>query len=172
MVLVPMVARAVAPVPVLAAGGIADGAGLAAALMLGADGALLGTRFLASTEAPLPDRFKQVIVESDGHNTLLTEIPDIISGSVWPGAYARVTRNRLVEDWVGREGELRYRRTEVSARSRQAMAEGDPAYAVLYAGQTAGLIDSILPVAKIVESIVAEAEAILRERAPLLLASK
>ena len=66
MPLIPMVVDAVAPVPVLAAGGIADGRGLAAALALGAEGALLGTRFLASRESPLHPNFKQAIVDTDG----------------------------------------------------------------------------------------------------------
>jgi NAD(P)H-dependent flavin oxidoreductase YrpB (nitropropane dioxygenase family) len=171
MVLVRLVVRSVAPVPVLAAGGIADGAGLAAALVMGAEGVLLGTRFLATPEAPLPDSFKQAIVDSDGHNTLLTEIPDIVSGRAWPGAYSRVARNRLVEDWSGREGELRYRRAEVSNRTGQAWAAGDPEYSVLYIGQTAGLIDSIQPAATIVGQIVGEAVAILRQRVAALLAS-
>src|SRR5207248_11564301 len=71
IVLVPQVVRAVAPIPVLAAGGIADGAGLAAALMLGAEGVLLGTRLLATDEAPLPRQYKEAICRSDGHDTLL-----------------------------------------------------------------------------------------------------
>ncbi|MDQ6674025.1 MAG: nitronate monooxygenase, partial [Chloroflexota bacterium] len=75
LVLVPQVVRAVAPVPVLAAGGIADGAGLAAAIVLGAEGVLLGTRFLATVESPLPRSYKQAICSSDGHDTLLTELP-------------------------------------------------------------------------------------------------
>ena len=94
-----------------------------------------------------------------------------MSGRIWPGAYARVTRNRLVEEWVGREGELRYRRAEVTARSRRAREASDLDYSVLYVGQSAGLIDDIRPVAEIVESIVAEAEAIIREQASALLAS-
>src|SRR5262249_11163701 len=80
LTLVPMVVDAVAPIPVLAAGGIADGRGLAAAIMLGADGVLLGTRFLASRESPLHPNFKQAILESDGHDTLLSEIPDVAAG--------------------------------------------------------------------------------------------
>ena len=95
MVLVPQVVRAVAPLPVLAAGGVADGAGLAASLMLGAEGVLLGTRFLATPEAPLPDAYKQAICASTGDDTLLTEMPDVVAGRVWPGAFARVLRNRL-----------------------------------------------------------------------------
>ena len=88
LVLVRQVVRAVAPIPVLAAGGIADGAGLAAALMLGAEGVLLGTPFLATPEAPLPDSYKQAICHSNGHDTLLTELPDVINAQVWPGAFA------------------------------------------------------------------------------------
>ncbi len=168
-VFVRQVARAVNPTPVLAAGGVADGAGLVAALALGAEGVLLGTRFLATSEAPLPDRFKEVIIASDGHDTLLTEIPDIASGTVWPGAYARVTRNRLVQDWLGREGELRRRRVAVQTGIQQARAAGDPEGAILYAGQVAGLIDAVEPAAAVVRTIVAEAEAIITARLPGLI---
>ena len=161
MVLVPMAVRAVAPVPVLAAGGIATGAGLAAALALGAAGALLGTRFLATPEAPLPDALKRAILDSDGHDTLLTEIPDVAAGSVWPGAYSRVGRNRFVEEWTGREGELRARRGEVGERMRRAYAEGDRAQAPLFYGQDAGLIDALEPAGEIVARLVREAEEIL-----------
>jgi NAD(P)H-dependent flavin oxidoreductase YrpB (nitropropane dioxygenase family) len=101
--LIPMVVDAVAPAPVLAAGGIADGRGLVAALALGAHGVLLGTRFLASIESPLHPNFKRAIVESDGHDTLLSEIPDLASGEVWPGALTRSRRNRFIEHWAGRE---------------------------------------------------------------------
>jgi enoyl-[acyl-carrier protein] reductase II len=76
VVIVPQVARAVAPVPVLAAGGFADGAGLAAALALGAEGVLLGTRFLATVEAPVSDGYKQALISSDGHDTELSDVPD------------------------------------------------------------------------------------------------
>ena len=168
--LVPMVAGAVAPLPVLAAGGVADGRGLAAARALGAEGVLLGTRFLATPEAPLPSPFKQAIVDSDGHDTLVTEIPDVAAGQVWPGAYARVLRNRFVEEWVGREGELRQRRVEVSARLGRAREAGDRDHAALLVGQTAGLIDAIEPAADLVRRISADAEAILRRRLPSLLA--
>jgi NAD(P)H-dependent flavin oxidoreductase YrpB (nitropropane dioxygenase family) len=167
--LVPMVASAVAPIPILAAGGLADGRGLAAALTLGAEGVLLGTRFLATAEAPLHPAFKQAIVNSDGHDTLLTEIPDIAAGQVWPGAYARVLRNRFVERWVGREGELRQRRAEVSAHLGRAREAGDSDEAPLLVGQTAGLIETIEPAAHLVRQISADAEAILRQRLPSML---
>ncbi|HEX6350473.1 MAG TPA: nitronate monooxygenase family protein [Candidatus Dormibacteraeota bacterium] len=168
LVLTPMVVRAVAPLPVLAAGGIADGAGLAAALMLGAEGALLGTRFLATPESPWPAAFKQAIVESDGHDTLLSEIPDIAKGNLWPGAFDRVRRNRLLEDWLGREGEVRRHRTAIAARMRQAVAENDAENGELNFGQVAGLIDAIEPAGEIVRRIAAEAEQILLERHKLV----
>lgn len=164
MPLVPMVVRAVAPVPVLAAGGVADGAGLAAALALGAEGVLLGTRFLVTPEAPVPAGYKQAILDSDGHDTLLTEIPDIASGRVWPGAMSRVRRNRFVERWAGREWQLRMLQREVgpevvSARQRD---EVDEYYQFI--GQTAGLIGEAKPAGDIVREIVADAEAIIAGR--------
>jgi len=158
LVLVPQVVRAVAPVPVLAAGGVADGAGLAAALALGAEGVLLGTRFLATLEAPLPESFKRAICAGNGHDTLLTEIPDIASGRVFPGAYLRVRRNRFIEEWMGREGELRRHRSEVAARMRRARELGDADAGTLLLGQTAGLIHEIEPAGQIVQRIVREAE--------------
>lgn len=170
MPLVPMVVSAVAPIPVLAAGGVADGRGLAAALALGADGVLLGTRFLATDEAPIAKGFKQAIVESDGHDTLVTDIPDVANGQVWPGAYVRVRRNRFIEEWQGRGNELRGRRAEVSAQLRQAAQSGDPDRGAIMIGQTAGLIDRVEPAGEVVQQISREAEAILRERLPRLLA--
>ena len=115
-----MVVDAVAPVPVLAADGIADGRGLAAALSLGADGVLLGTRFLASRESPLHPNFKQAILDSDGHDTLLSEIPDIAAGIVWPGAMSRSRRNGFIERWAGREWALRKERAEADDPRRHA----------------------------------------------------
>ncbi len=170
MPLVPMVVSAVAPTPVLAAGGVADGRGLAAALALGADGVLLGTRFLATEEAPIAKGFKQAILESDGHDTLVTDIPDVANGQVWPGAYVRVRRNRFIEEWQGRDHELRRRRAEVSAQLREAAKAGDPDRGAIMIGQTAGLIDRIEPAAELVRQIARDAEAILRDRLPRLLA--
>lgn len=170
MPLVPMVVSAVAPIPVLAAGGVADGRGLAAALALGADGVLLGTRFLATDEAPIAKGFKQAILESDGHDTLVTDIPDVANGQAWPGAYVRVRRNRFIEEWMGRGNELRRRRVEVSAQLREAAKAGDPDRGAIMIGQTAGLIDRVEPAADLVRQISRDAEAILRERLPRLLA--
>jgi len=169
--LVPMVVRAVravrdvAPIPVLAAGGLATGSGLAAALALGADGALMGTRFLATEESPLPEGFQRAILASDGHNTLLTEIPDVARGRVWPGAFSRVARNRFIERWAAREGELRASQAEAAAGLQRAAAEGDAEEGLLFMGQDAGLIDSIEPAGEIVRRIVFEAEEIVRRLA-------
>jgi NAD(P)H-dependent flavin oxidoreductase YrpB (nitropropane dioxygenase family) len=169
MVLVPQVVRAVAPLPVLAAGGIADGSGLAAALMLGAEGVLLGTRFLATPEAPLPDSYKEAICQSEGHDTLLTEIPDIAAAQVWPGAFARALRTRFIEEFIGREDEVRRRRTELMGRIRRARELGDVDNGSLLIGQDAGLISSVEPAASIVERIVREAEELLAQRSTELL---
>jgi NAD(P)H-dependent flavin oxidoreductase YrpB (nitropropane dioxygenase family) len=166
--LIPMVVDAVAPVPVLAAGGIADGRGLAAALSLGADGVLLGTRFLASVESPLHPNFKQAILDSDGHDTLLSEIPDLAAGLVWPGAMTRSRRNRFIERWAGREWALRQRRAEAHAEVLAARKRGDRDEAPLSMGQDAGLIRDILPAGEIVRRIAEEAERILTERLPKL----
>jgi NAD(P)H-dependent flavin oxidoreductase YrpB (nitropropane dioxygenase family) len=156
-----MVVRAVAPIPVLVAGGIADGEGIAAALMLGAQGALLGTRFLATDESPLPAGYKQAIIASDGHDTVLSEIPDVVSGRVWPGAYARVRSNSFIQKWSGREGELRRRREEVRKAVAAARSVGDAEHGSLLIGQDAGLVDSIEPAGALIARLAADAERVL-----------
>lgn len=168
MAVLPMIVDAVAPVPVLAAGGIADGRGLAAALALGAQGVLLGTRFLATQESPLPPSFKQAVLDSDGHDTVLTEIPDLARATVWPGAMSRARRNAFIERWAGREWEIRARQPEVAAALERAREAGDADNAVLFIGQDAGLIHDLPPAATLVERLVAEAEALLKDRLPRL----
>jgi NAD(P)H-dependent flavin oxidoreductase YrpB (nitropropane dioxygenase family) len=162
--LVPMVVKAVAPLPVLSAGGIADGRGLAAALALGAEGVLLGTRFMATPEAPIHPNFKQAIVKSDGHDTVLTEIPDLASQRVWPGAMSRAQRNQFIERWAGREWALRQNAREVGKQVAAARAAGDVDNASLSFGQDAGLIDSVKSVREVVQDLVAEAEEIIQGR--------
>lgn len=164
IVIVPMVVSAVAPVPVLAAGGIADGRGLVAALALGAEGALLGTRFLATPEAPIHENFKQAIVASDGHDTMLTELHDIASGIVWPGAMARVQRNAVIERWAGREWAVRQNQASIAREISDARKAGDADNTTLLFGQDAGLIDKITSAAEIVQAIAAEAHNIIRTR--------
>jgi NAD(P)H-dependent flavin oxidoreductase YrpB (nitropropane dioxygenase family) len=167
-VIVRQVVKAVAPIPVLTAGGFVDGAGLAAALALGADGILLGTRFLATEEAPVEAAYKRAIVASKGDDTIVTTIPDTLSGRDWPGAWVRVRRTRFIEAWLGREPELRRRRDAVWAML-EAAEESDPDYALIWIGQSAGLVDAILPAGEVVRQIAAEAEDILRSRLPALL---
>ena len=164
MPLIPMVVDAVAPLPVLAAGGFADGRGLAAALALGADGILVGTRLLATHESPLHPNFKQAIVRSDGHDTVLTEIPDLASGRVWPGAMSRVLRNDFIERWAGREWAVRRDQRAIAQAVAEARKRGDADNAPLFIGQDAGLIDAIKSAAEIVESMVSEAEQIIAEK--------
>jgi NAD(P)H-dependent flavin oxidoreductase YrpB (nitropropane dioxygenase family) len=168
-VIVRQVAKDVAPVPVIAAGGFADGAGLAAALALGADGVLLGTRFLASEEANAKGLEKDAIVATGSEDTILTSLLDSFSGRDWPGAWSRALRSRFVEEWLGREPELRRRRSEVRERVNAAYERGDTDHLVLWLGQSAGLVESVEPAGEIVARIVAEAEEILRERLPALL---
>jgi len=164
--LVPMVVKAVAPLPVLCAGGIADGRGLAAALALGAEGVLVGTRFMATLEAPIHPNFKQAIVDSDGHDTILTEIPDLASQRVWPGAMSRAKRNQFIERWSGREWALRQNAREIGKQVAAARAAGDRENASLGYGQDAGLIDSIKSVREVIDQMVAEAEEIMKSRLP------
>jgi NAD(P)H-dependent flavin oxidoreductase YrpB (nitropropane dioxygenase family) len=162
--LVPMMVKAVAPLPVLCAGGIADGHGLVASLALGAEGVLLGTRFLATHESPLHPNFKQAIVDSDGHDTVLTEIPDLASQRVWPGAMSRAKRNKFIERFAGREWAIRQNAAEIGKELAKARASGDIENASLSYGQDAGLIDSIKSVRQVVEDIIAEAEEVIRSR--------
>ena len=164
LTLVPMVATAVAPVPVLAAGGIADGRGLAAALALGADGVLIGTRFLATDESPLHPNFKRAIVASDGHDTVLTTVPDLISGTIWPGALSRTQWNALLAEWSGRENELRRNRQTIAQNVATARAAGDPEQVPLLFGQDAGLIDQVLPVSVVIDRMISEARLVISER--------
>src|SRR5215472_14883814 len=161
MTVVPMIVQAVAPLPVLAAGGIADGRGMAAAFALGAEGVLLGTRFLATDESPLHANFKQAIVRSSGHDTVLTEIPDIATGQVWPGAMARALRNRFIDQWAGREWALRQQPQALRDTARTARLAGDVDNASVLIGQDAGLIDVILPASEVVHRMLAQAEELI-----------
>jgi NAD(P)H-dependent flavin oxidoreductase YrpB (nitropropane dioxygenase family) len=166
MPLIPMVVDAVSPTPVLAAGGIADGRGLVAALALGAQGVLLGTRFLASVESPLHPNFKQAIVDGDGHDTLLSDIPDVAAGVVWPGAMSRSKRNGFIARWASREWALRQDQAQALADVQAARNIGDIENAPLSMGQDAGLIHDIPAAAEIVARIAREAEAILAQTLP------
>ncbi len=160
-------------VPLLAAGGIGDGRTLAAALMAGADGAWLGTAFLATPEAiEIDDVHKQLIVESDGADTVLTRVYDILTGYPWPaGIGERVRRNRFTDEWMGKEAELTERRDEVAiAKAGQSGVAGEDldTREVLY-GQSARFVTVIQPAAEVMRRICDDAERQLRARPSALL---
>ena len=147
----------------LAAGGIADGRGLAAALMLGADGVLMGTRLWASSEALVAERHHASILESSGDDTLRTCVPDIVRQLPWPAGFtARIRRNAFTERWHGREAELERNIAVERPRYQQAFTEGDPDNTAVWFGEAAGLIHAIEPAATIVERMVTEATLQLR----------
>jgi NAD(P)H-dependent flavin oxidoreductase YrpB (nitropropane dioxygenase family) len=150
--------------PVLAAGSIVDGRGLAAVLCLGAAGVLMGTRFLATLEAPALPMHKQAILAASGLDaTVASGMFDIIWGSEWPGVQVRGLRNKLTARWVGREDELRARAAEVQAMVQQAEAAGDPEESILLAGMGVGRIHELKPAGQVVQDVVAEAVDILQE---------
>ncbi len=160
--LVPAVVDAVAPVPTIAAGGIADGRGLAAALMLGAKGALLGTRFYASLEASGRDEAKQRIVAAHGHETVRTRVFDIVRGYAWPsGCTGRALRNQFTQRWHGREGDLATIKADERPVYQAAAQGGDYNTAVIWASEAVDLIRNIESAGTLVARISAEAEVLL-----------
>jgi NAD(P)H-dependent flavin oxidoreductase YrpB (nitropropane dioxygenase family) len=114
----------------------------------------------------LHPNFKQAIVDSDGHDTQLSEIPDIAAGLVWPGAMTRSRRNKFIERWAGREWALRQHRAEAIAKLRTAREAGDVDEGPLSMGQDAGLIHDIPFAGDIVARIACEAEQILTHKLP------
>jgi nitronate monooxygenase len=152
-------------VPVVAAGGIADGRGLAACLMLGADGVLLGTRFYASEEADGAMEAKRRICAATGNDTVRSIIFDISRQSVWPAPFTgRCLVNDHVRRWAGREAELMQNVHTIAAEYAAARAAGNFDIAPIIAGEAVALIDDIPPARVIVERMISEAEAILNER--------
>lgn len=146
----------------LAAGGIGDGRGLAAAIMLGADGVLVGTRLWASNEALVSPRHHDAMVEATGDETIRTTTPDVARQLPWPrGFTARVRRNAFTQRWHGREDELEKNVAIEGPKYRKAFAEGDPDNAAVWFGEAAGMIRRIEPAADIVKRIAAEAEALI-----------
>ena len=148
-----------------AAGGIADGRGLAAALVLGADGALVGSRLWATTEANVPERMQAAALASTGDGTVRTSVMDIARGLDWPERFtARVLRNRFTDAWHGHEAELRQAGERVSRDWSEGWADGDPERSNTFVGEAVGLIRTIEPAAAILERMSAEATDLLRLR--------
>jgi NAD(P)H-dependent flavin oxidoreductase YrpB (nitropropane dioxygenase family) len=175
--LLPAIAQAVT-VPVLAAGGIADGRGVAAALALGAEGVWVGTRLIASHEAHAHEEYKRRVVaarESDIARTC-------IFGPEWPDAPMRVIRNRVVQEWEGRDahtppqpdppqfigtthlGTYEYRMPKFAAILPTPQTSGDFEEMCLAAGESAGLVHEIKPAGQIVREIMEEAERVIADR--------
>lgn len=148
----------------LAAGGIADGRGLAAALMLGADGALIGSRFWASEEALVHPNLRERGIAATGDETIRTTVVDIVRELAWPAGFtARVVNNRFVAEWHGREAVLSdpsLRRAE-SRRYFSAMQAGDAENTGIWIGEAAGLVRSVRKAGDLVRQIAAEAERLL-----------
>ncbi|HWC28521.1 MAG TPA: nitronate monooxygenase, partial [Dehalococcoidia bacterium] len=161
-----MVLELAGDTPVLAAGGIAGGRSLAAVLAAGAEGAVLGTALLATREATeVPEHFKQLIVDSDGQDTIFTEVFDIISGRPWPAGIAeRIRRNRTIDAWSGREQELREQRETVRQDLSEGQGRQDPEVTPVLMGQGSAFVSGIRSAAEVLESICADAESVLKRR--------
>jgi enoyl-[acyl-carrier protein] reductase II len=171
MALVPQVADAVDPIPVLAAGGVADGRGLAAALVLGAQGANVGTRFLASQEASADEGWKQSILEAESEDVVRFEAWKEIFPPRGEGAYEtvpRVMRTSFVEEWQGRTKEARREAERLRGELMLVVRERRSHELVPFTGQTAGMIHDILPAGEIVRGMVLEADEALRRTSRLL----
>lgn len=155
---VPAVVDLASPTPVLAAGGIADGRGLAAALVLGAAGALMGTRFQASHEALVAPHIVKALLDGRGEATERNRTLDIARGAQWPEQYtARTLRNPFLERWRGREAELTHN-TAAQEEYRQAAERDDLDVIPVWAGEALDLITESASAADIVTEIAAQAE--------------
>ena len=160
LALVPQVVDALR-VPVVAAGGIADGRGLVAALALGATGVLLGTRFVATRESMAFAAFKKALLEESGDDTSVTD--------AFTGRYARVLRTAFLERY-GRSGApvlpFPWQYFIAADIYREAVAKEHRDYFPLVAGQSVGLINNLPTAAEVVDSVIREARAVLQERLP------
>jgi nitronate monooxygenase len=155
-------------VPVVAAGGIASGRGLAAVLAAGAEGAWIGTPFLVSDEARNSSEARRHLLEAKETETVLTSVFDLAQAIPWPAQFrGRALKNGFAERWAGREADLVHdpdaRRLLEAAKRTE-----DYATAFLYAGQTVGMLNRVEPAAVIVRRIETEAEAALRAAARIV----
>src|SRR5438132_3847347 len=176
--LLPAVVDAVKPVPVIAAGGIADGRGLVSALNLGAQGVSMGTRFVASHEAFVPREYKEQVAQSTAEDTVYSALFD----GGWRDAPHRTLRNKVVEEWeaAGRppSGRRPGEGTVIGTRTRAGVAQdvmrydaimltpefkGAIDYAPLWAGESCSLVNDIKPAAQIVNDIIREGEEVIAE---------
>ena len=161
LVLIPAVVDALAPRPVLAAGGMADGRGIAAALALGAQGVWMGTRFIATPEAYCHDNYKQRVVALDEEGTVVTRAAS--------GKPCRLIRNSFTREWEKREAEIQPFPVQAARVGRDAgilaREKGDVENGNAPCGQSAGLIRAIVPAGEVVRRLVGEAEEVLARMA-------
>lgn len=156
MVLVPQVADAVS-VPVIAAGGIADGRGMAAAFMLGAKGCQLGTRFVATKEAVVHDRYKECILKAKDIDTKVTGRST--------GHPVRCLRNKMTREYLKLEAEgVGFEKLEMMTVGglRRAVVDGDVENGNVMAGQSAGMVSEILTCKEVIEKLVSETDALMK----------
>jgi nitronate monooxygenase len=152
----------------VAAGGVGDGRGLAAALMLGADGVLVGTRFVACSESESPEGFRQAIIGADGDATVKSNSVDVVRKRHWPNPeyVVRVLNNDFVSKWHGREREIEHVIEVEHERFSRAFQAGDANNAGVLMGQASGLITNAPPAAQIVSTLIARACDLLGSRSP------
>jgi nitronate monooxygenase len=168
--LLPAIVDAVAPIPVVAAGGVADGRGLAAALVLGAQGAWMGTRFVTSDEWGGPSWEQDAVLAATSDDTVQTRLYDLIGERPFPAENPdRVLRNAFIDRWTGRDAEIPAHREELRIEVEAGNEREDLAVAGISAGVSAGLIRTARPAGEIVLGIVREAENLLRERPETLI---
>ncbi|MBI5289830.1 MAG: nitronate monooxygenase [Chloroflexi bacterium] len=162
LALVPQAVDAASGIPVLAAGGIADGRGLVAMLALGAQGVVMGTRFVCAEEAtPSAHAHRERILAATADETVFTDVFDIVDGMRWPdGIHGRSILTQFAAEWHGREDELARQRDAILASSG-VPGEAPPNAHSAYAGQAAGLVRDAKPAAAIIRDILAEAETVL-----------
>jgi nitronate monooxygenase len=163
MALVPAIVDAIGDVPVVAAGGIADGRGLAAALMLGASGVLCGTAFYAAVESLAHEASKQRLIDASGDDTLKSPVFDIARGLNWPDGpwQLRALRNRYTQRWAHDVPALQAAITEESISYQRARASGDFDVAATIVGEAADMVRTIRPAAQIIHSMVDQCDQLL-----------
>ena len=164
MVLVPQVVELAGQVPVVAAGGIVDGRGLAAALCLGAQGVAMGTRFLASTEMAIDPEWKRMLIRADATEAVQAPVVDMLLppfNRAHSAVLPRVLRTPAIAEWEADPDRLAANLPEIGPRLMHAVLAGQGHEYAPFAGQSTGLIHDLLPAATIVRQTVEGAEAVL-----------
>jgi nitronate monooxygenase len=164
-----LLAREAPDTLLVAAGGIADGRGLAASLMLGADGVMMGSRLWASPECLIHPNHQRTALASDGDGTIRQTAADTARGYDWPEEFTgRVLRTAFVARWHGREAAHRAAAEAARPSYLAAVAEGRTEESGVFVGEAIGLMRDVLPVAEILARVTGEAEMLLRKRGPAL----